>query len=514
MRYKTVSIILITLLITSGFIVSGIKIKNYDEKPKTTFLSVDENDADLPIWNVGDSWVYYCDVAGGYKNDINFDISVDNMEIEVVEVLAESYKLSVSVPKGDVTGSGRALGISGSLINTRINGFIFINKSNLAIINSDISIDGYIDKIIDIHFTVDMSTNFSNSNFNNTNFSALRFPMNVSEYWVNPLVYVISELNLNLLPQPSMMYLMIQEQLFTCSEWDTVDVSGTEYDALKISRGVDNDYIWYSPRAGAVVKIDYSNIDIGFGYFFDDLTMNLKSTTYSIQTNPPNTPSTPSGPTLLDVGSLGDYISSTTDPDNDKIRYIFDWGDGTKTTSDFYSSGDTATITKTWNKKGNFSVKVKARDKYGGESDWSGTIQVEILNDAPLKPGTPQGPASGKIRKSYDYSTSTTDLDGHNIRYGWDWDGDKKVDEWTSYKNSGATVTTSHTWYSQGNYNIYVIAEDEYGEQSEWSDPLPVSIPKTKILVFNFSNLIDYFKVRFPIFAKIQFLNNFIFLLY
>lgn len=103
-------------------------------------------------------------------------------------------------------------------------------------------------------------------------------------------------------------------------------------------------------------------------------------------------------------------------------------------------------------------------------------------NNPPNQPSKPDGPTSGKVGTSYSYSTSTTDPDGDNIRYGWDWDGDEIVDEWTSFYESGETITTLHTWTKKGTYNVRVKAQDEDGLESEWSDPLPVTMPKNKEL--------------------------------
>jgi hypothetical protein len=36
------------------------------------------------------------------------------------------------------------------------------------------------------------------------------------------------------------------------------------------------------------------------------------------------------------------------------------------------------------------------------------------------------------------------------------------------------------SWTSKGTYEIKVKAQDEYGEESEWSDPLTVSMPRNK----------------------------------
>lgn len=114
----------------------------------------------------------------------------------------------------------------------------------------------------------------------------------------------------------------------------------------------------------------------------------------------------------------------------------------------------------------------------GGKSSDVAFILYNI-NHAPSKPSRPSGPTSGKVGNSYKYSTVAHDSDGNKVKYGWDWDGDKKVDEWTNFYDSGKTIETSHSWDEKGEYEIRVKAKDEHGVESEWSDPLVVSMPKT-----------------------------------
>jgi len=103
----------------------------------------------------------------------------------------------------------------------------------------------------------------------------------------------------------------------------------------------------------------------------------------------------------------------------------------------------------------------------------------------PTKPSKPIGNYSINIKENdkFEYSTFSEDPNGDPIRYGWDWDGNKTVDKWTSYYPSGQLVKIEHTFTKndQGNYNIYVIAEDENFQRSEWSDPLPVTVISIKI---------------------------------
>jgi len=115
---------------------------------------------------------------------------------------------------------------------------------------------------------------------------------------------------------------------------------------------------------------------------------------------------------------------------------------------------------------------------------------------APEKPTTPNGQTTVKPGKTYYYSTSTTDPNGDKIQYGWDWDGDKLVDDWTRFYDSGEKITTSHVWDQQGTYTIYVKAKDIQGAESEWSDPLPVSVPINHLSIFKLlSNEYPMFKI-------------------
>ena len=107
-------------------------------------------------------------------------------------------------------------------------------------------------------------------------------------------------------------------------------------------------------------------------------------------------------------------------------------------------------------------------------------VQQYGVNLPPNTPSTPSGETSGKTGTSYPYSTSTTDPDGDKVKYGWDWDGDGTVDQWDdnggSYYTSGAAISTSHSWSTEGTYNVKVKAEDINGAQSSFSPAKTVVI--------------------------------------
>ncbi|MCX6666360.1 MAG: Ig-like domain-containing protein, partial [Euryarchaeota archaeon] len=97
------------------------------------------------------------------------------------------------------------------------------------------------------------------------------------------------------------------------------------------------------------------------------------------------------------------------------------------------------------------------------------------VNNSPLPPSLPSGPTSGYIRVPYSFSTSTTDPENDAVSYGWDWNDDMIVDDWTSWYASGDPATTSHFWNGPGTYNVRVKAKDyPWLQESSWSEPLIV----------------------------------------
>jgi len=113
----------------------------------------------------------------------------------------------------------------------------------------------------------------------------------------------------------------------------------------------------------------------------------------------------------------------------------------------------------------------------GGITAWKGAgLPTKLGNEPPYQPGEPSGPSAGITEYLYQFSTSTTDPDDDAVKYGWDWNGDDIVDDWTSYYPSATPVAISHSWTVAGTYDVKVIAEDNVGDQSDFSLVLTVTI--------------------------------------
>jgi len=100
--------------------------------------------------------------------------------------------------------------------------------------------------------------------------------------------------------------------------------------------------------------------------------------TFTTKSSLPPSPPTITGPAKGKVGVATEYNFTTIDPDGDQVYYYIDWGDHTNSSwIGPYVSGDEIAQSHTWSKKGTYTIKAKAKDIYGNESDW-GTLSVKM----------------------------------------------------------------------------------------------------------------------------------------
>jgi len=131
-----------------------------------------------------------------------------------------------------------------------------------------------------------------------------------------------------------------------------------------------------------------------------------------------------------------------------------------------------------------YTVWVNATDYLDGDLTtraWY-TFVTAAENIPPNKPATPSGWAEGRIHVIYTYNTTTTDVNEDQIYYLWDW-GDGSDSGWVGPYESGAIASENHSWSKRGAYEIKVKAKDNYGSESNWSDPLPISMPFSKDII-------------------------------
>lgn len=97
------------------------------------------------------------------------------------------------------------------------------------------------------------------------------------------------------------------------------------------------------------------------------------------------------------------------------------------------------------------------------------------------------GPTSGYMGTAYEFSASSMDPYGHRVRYTFDW-GDGSPQTVTGWYASGAVAHASHSWNSEGVFNVKVKAQCENGAWSSWSSPHTITIgnlPTLTVYAYN-----------------------------
>jgi len=97
------------------------------------------------------------------------------------------------------------------------------------------------------------------------------------------------------------------------------------------------------------------------------------------------------------------------------------------------------------------------------------------VNEPPTTPAAPTGPTSGNVGVPYSFTATTTDPEGDNISYKFDW-GNGNYSAWLGPYASGTPKTEAYTWNAVGVYNVKVKAKDEIGAESNWSAAHTISI--------------------------------------
>ena len=154
--------------------------------------------------------------------------------------------------------------------------------------------------------------------------------------------------------------------------------------------GIIESYVWTlgdgTTKTGATVTHAYAQQ----GIYLVTLTVTDNASNTDNQTtwayidtenHPPKTP-TVRGRQSGTNGTAYRYTFSATDPDGDDVYFYLNWGDtywdgGAVGWIGPYKSGQKITLEKTWAEKGNYTVRVKAKDRCDAKSDWS-TLTVTM----------------------------------------------------------------------------------------------------------------------------------------
>jgi len=107
--------------------------------------------------------------------------------------------------------------------------------------------------------------------------------------------------------------------------------------------------------------------------------------------------------------------------------------------------------------------------------NWNLWAGLEFASEPPEAPRIPDGPDDGVTDVEYTFSTNTTDPEGDQIYYKFDW-GNGEKSEWIGPYNSGDIGSASYIWQEGGDYEVRAKAKDIHNKESNWSEPHTIHI--------------------------------------
>ncbi len=146
------------------------------------------------------------------------------------------------------------------------------------------------------------------------------------------------------------------------------------------------------------------------------------------------------------VGSRMDFdASNSSDPDNDGLRYSWDFGDGV-------TSEGGSKASHTYQKGGTYSVRVTVDDKRQTPCSIDSATTKVYVNTPPVANAGPNLVCCADEESDFDGSASS-DADGDTLKYMWDFgDGD-----------TAEGVKVKHVYKKGGNYRVVLRVEDNSG---------------------------------------------------
>jgi len=190
--------------------------------------------------------------------------------------------------------------------------------------------------------------------------------------------------------------------------------------------------------------------------------------------DPPN-PATITGPHNGKINIIHNFTALAEDKNDDDIKYKFIWGDGTESSwSDFVPSGTPVTMSHSYSKKGDYTIKVEVRDNDYHDTynptmkSTSDGFNIKIKPNFPPHKPSINGANKLKIGETATFYATSTDPDDDPIYYQFDWF--EKQTKWLGPYNSGETISISHSWEDSGIKLVCVRAIDDPNHDGDPSE--------------------------------------------
>ncbi|MEK7113565.1 MAG: peptidoglycan-binding domain-containing protein, partial [Patescibacteria group bacterium] len=162
-----------------------------------------------------------------------------------------------------------------------------------------------------------------------------------------------------------------------------------------------------------------------------------------------------SGPSVLEVNKNGAWSVYTTNPNDGKLTFDIDWGDGKNTQLFDTENSQDIVFTHVYNEDNDFLINIKITDKYGKFAEKSTTVTVkgkEVL--LPVIYGV-SGSSNVDANKEYSWLVLASAPENETLKFFVDW-GEGKTPEQDS-------ALFYHTYNESGQYSVIFYAKSSGG---------------------------------------------------
>jgi hypothetical protein len=212
--------------------------------------------------------------------------------------------------------------------------------------------------------------------------------------------------------------------------------------------------------------------------------------------NPPYQPTNPSpsnGSSGVDINVDISWTGGDPDP-GDTVTYDVYFGTNSSSLPIVSNNQSVTTYDPgTLNNVETYYWQIVAWDDFGASAESPMWEFTTAGNQPPYPPSIISGPAFGGPGIDHSFSAITSDPEGDDVYYMWDW-GDGNFSGWLGPFDITNPVVTSYSWNESGVYEIKVKAKDIHDEEGDWSEIFNVSISK-QIWIENLKPGFIYFHI-------------------
>lgn len=185
---------------------------------------------------------------------------------------------------------------------------------------------------------------------------------------------------------------------------------------------------------------------------------------------PPQARVVSADPNPAETNQLVSIQFAATDPNNDRVRIKFEWGDGRISDfTGFKPSGAVFEFTPAYPNPGNFQIRVMAEDEAGLAGEWTEfALTVNAPNFAPGAALTSLSPNPAETGQPVTVQISVTDPEADSVQCRLDW-GDGQVTGYSASQLSGSGFTFTHIYSTTGSFTPQVRTRDVRENIGVWT---------------------------------------------